>query len=59
MKLSTAAIVRSQEFVPAKEVLKFRDNTQVSCVEYGLDDAVSAWSVVLTDADNADHERDW
>ena len=56
-KLSAVTIVCSQEFAPAKEVLKIRE--YVTRVEYRLDDVVPDWDILPTDADDTDYESDW
>ena len=55
--LSTITIFSSQEFVPAKEVLKLRDH--VSCVEYRLDDVVPGWDELSNDVEDFGYESDW
>jgi hypothetical protein len=55
-KLSILMIVGSEEFVPAKEVLKLRNH--VSRVEYRLDDVVPGWDVIPDDV-NSTYESDW
>ena len=56
-KLSTIRIVSSQEFVPAKEVLKLRNH--VSTVEYRLDDMEPEWDALPTDIDGTGYDSDW
>ena len=55
--LSTITIFSSQEFVPAKKVLKLRDH--VSCVEYRLDDVVPVWDEIPNDIKDPGYESDW
>ena len=57
-KLSAITIVSSQEFVPAKKVLKLRNH--VSRVEYKLDDVELKWDDTLDDdLDISGNESDW
>jgi hypothetical protein len=55
-KLSTLAIVCSQESVPVKEVLKLRD--YVSSVVYRLDDIVPPWDNIRDVGDITSYETD-
>ena len=57
VKLSTITIVSSQEFVPAREVLKLRNH--VSKVEYRLDDVEPELDALPTDTDGTGYDSDW
>lgn len=55
--LSTITIFSSQEFIPAKKVLKLRDH--VSRVEYRLDDVVPVWDEIPNDVKDPGYMSDW
>ena len=57
VKLSTITIVSSQEFVPAREVLKLRNH--VLKVEYRLDDVEPELDALPTDTDGTGYDSDW